>query len=200
MSLSLSNLPASGLLSADVSCIVWDKRGGAGARPFTGGDGVPEDGEQQVLENDNATESLVRILRRQQDAKARSAAAAAPQQRGGVKRPAEGAAGGAGGGQKRLAIAPSLASGAAGPSRGAAPGAGLSGAAGPSGAGGADTNSNSKRVYSQEELRSRSVKELSELCKARNLPVTGKKEVLMGRLIDLQRRQKQAALGPGAAS
>jgi hypothetical protein len=55
------------------------------------------------------------------------------------------------------------------------------------------TNDASKKVYAAEELKGKTVKELQDLLKARSMPISGKKEALMQRLIDFQRRQKSAA-------
>ena len=46
-----------------------------------------------------------------------------------------------------------------------------------------------------EELRGKTIKELQDLLKARGLPVSGKKDALMQRIVDLQRRQRMAAMG-----
>eukprot|EP00955_Chlamydomonas_euryale_P114207 366260-Chlamydomonas_euryale.AAC.14 len=205
----LANLPSAGLLPGDASAISWVRHSG---RSLIGESGPPADGEQQVLENDNATESLVRILKRQQQAEAnaarvqRSGADPGGARGAALKRPAEGDAGGragAGGGAKRLLIAPALASSGAGtsaprvagaPAVTTGPGASCSGA-GPSRVhGGVDA----KRMYSQDELRAKTLKDLGDLLKQRGLPVSGKKEQLMQRLIDFQRRQKMATLAHGA--
>ncbi|GAX74948.1 hypothetical protein CEUSTIGMA_g2394.t1 [Chlamydomonas eustigma] len=50
-----------------------------------------------------------------------------------------------------------------------------------------------KRVYTTDDLKGKTVKELQDLLKARSMPVSGKKEALMQRIIDYQRRQKMAA-------
>lgn len=50
-----------------------------------------------------------------------------------------------------------------------------------------------RQAYTQEELKAKSVKELQELLKARSLSSIGRKEELLRRLIDYQRRVKLAS-------
>ncbi|KAL6759382.1 hypothetical protein V8C86DRAFT_2574567 [Haematococcus lacustris] len=57
---------------------------------------------------------------------------------------------------------------------------------------GQDPGGSARKVFSQEELKSKPVKDLKELCKARDLAVSGTKEVLTQRLIEHQRRAKRA--------
>lgn len=49
-----------------------------------------------------------------------------------------------------------------------------------------------RRTFTFEELKVKSNKDLQELLKSRGLPVTGKKEELLRRLMDYQRRMKRA--------
>jgi SAP domain len=159
----LANLPSSGLLPD--SDIVWQRR----SKPFihiSAENSAPE----QVLENDNATESLLRILKQDGGAAGKQQATDAK-----GKRPLEHAEPT---GRKKMAIAPNL--------------------AGPSGAGGAGPSGvDTKRTFTQEELKAKTVKDLQDILKARGMPVSGKKDALMQRMIDFQRRQRVAAQGKG---
>lgn len=201
----LANLPSAGLL-ANPESVCWQKR------PALRFSLAPASREpEQVLQPDNTTEALVRILRRpQQEAaagaeggnKKKGAAGAATQGSGkGVKRAAEPSSGeqqkgaAAGGAQKKLAVSANLLAGVAA-ARGVAPAA--AGDASTSGQN-AGAGSDYKRVvFSQDELKAKTVKELQDALKQRGMPISGKKEVLMQRILDFQRRQKLAAMGPGA--
>lgn len=200
----LANLPSAGLL-ANPESMCWQKRP---ALRFSLALASRE--PEQVLQPDNTTEALVRILRRpQQEAaagaegknKKKGAAGAATQGSGkGVKRAAEPSSGeqqgaAAGGAQKKLAVSANLLAGVA-----------AAQAVAPAAAGGASTSgqnagagSDYKRVaFSQDELKAKTVKELQDALKQRGMPISGKKEVLMQRILEFQRRQKLAAMGPGA--
>eukprot|EP00879_Flechtneria_rotunda_P007991 GHRR01008372.1.p1 GENE.GHRR01008372.1~~GHRR01008372.1.p1 ORF type:complete len:235 (+),score=97.59 GHRR01008372.1:141-845(+) len=56
-------------------------------------------------------------------------------------------------------------------------------------------NSHRQVVYTADQLKCNTNKELVELLKARNCPVSGKKDELIRRLLDYQRRLKRAAQG-----
>jgi len=51
----------------------------------------------------------------------------------------------------------------------------------------------SRQVFTQDELNKKTAKELQQVLKARSLPVTGRKEELVRRIVDYQRRLKRAA-------
>ena len=210
---SLSNLPSRGIFSGEA--FSWNKRP-VSAPVRAASDAAPD----QVLTTDDSTEALVRILKRQQHATAATKGKATPATNtnkrpmdppptgpSGQKRPVNAfglAAGTAATGTPRMgsgSMAPAAGGGGggAGPS-GTTPGAAAEEAAGPSVAAAAANRTASRTAsYSQEELRGKSIKELQELLKARGLPVSGKKEALMQRVVDYQRRQKMAAMGVGTA-
>jgi hypothetical protein len=48
-------------------------------------------------------------------------------------------------------------------------------------------------VYSPEQLKAKTNKELADILKSKSLPVTGKKDELIRRIMDFQRSQKRAA-------
>lgn len=50
--------------------------------------------------------------------------------------------------------------------------------------------------FSQEELKAKTVRELTEILKARGLPTSGKKDELIRRVVDYQRKQKRAGAHP----
>jgi hypothetical protein len=74
----------------------------------------------------------------------------------------------------------------------AAAGAGKLGAAGGAGAG---SSSSKHRMFSVDELKGMTNKELVDLLRVRSCPVSGSKTELIKRLLDYQRRLKKATQG-----
>eukprot|EP00798_Chlamydomonas_sp_ICE-L_P016559 gene16559-22788_t len=128
--------------------------------------------KDQVIATDQSTAALIRVLQKKDAARVETAKG---------KRPA-GADAEAGGAKKKMAIAPKLTS------------ALNAGASAPASGSGANASSKAKfEMMSQDQLKKMTNKELQELCKSRGMVGSGKKEELLRRLLDHQRKIKRAS-------